>query len=256
MVASRSRHHLQRALPPASGEHGHRRGRLRSGEPLAESVRRTRDRLNPPRVLGPCDRAQCITSATHPHDVRALLSSKPDSPGAGEGCAGSAAGVTVIRWTDRRDSGSGRASSPLRTEGRVAPPPAPACDATVPSAHPCTQLVSFTRQAPGALASIARQLTGRCPRIASLPDRCAGKRLLDSGERRRPLVTPVSRAGGPLVSVSRCDCHGHPVRPNLFSRTEGESQPRLRRSERGRHAGRRAHLARHLHALRSGLLRR
>ena len=56
-------------------------------EPLAESVRGTRDRLNPPRVCGSCDRAECVTSATHPHDVRALLSSKPDSPGAGEGHA-------------------------------------------------------------------------------------------------------------------------------------------------------------------------
>src|SRR4051812_40867015 len=161
MVASRSRHHLQRALPSASGEHGHRRGRLRSGKPLAESVRGTRDRLNPPRVFGPCDRAQCIASATHPHDVRALLSSNPDSPGAGEGCAGSAAGVAIC-WTDRRDSGSGRASSPLRAEGRVAPPPAPGCEATVPSAHPCTQLVPVHDKLQGALAAIARQLSGPC----------------------------------------------------------------------------------------------
>ena len=61
--------------------------------------------------------------------------------GAGEGCAGAAAGVTAMCWTDSRDSGSGRASSPLRTEGCVAPPPAPRCEASVPSAHPCTQLV-------------------------------------------------------------------------------------------------------------------
>ena len=36
----------------------------------------------------------------------------------------------------------------------------------------------------GALPSIACQLTERCPRIASLPARCAGERLLDSGERQ------------------------------------------------------------------------
>lgn len=39
MAASRSRQRLRRAFPPASREHGHHRGRLSRGEPLAESVR-------------------------------------------------------------------------------------------------------------------------------------------------------------------------------------------------------------------------
>jgi putative transposase len=43
---------------------------------------------------------------------------------------------------------------------------------------------------------------------------------------------------------------------HLFQGAEGESQSRLRRSERRGHAGGRAGLARHLHALRFGLLRR
>ena len=49
---------------------------------------------------------------------------------------------------------------------------------------------------------------------------------------------------------------GDPLRPDLLPGAQGESQPRLCRPERRRHAGRRAHLARHLHALRFGLLRR
>jgi hypothetical protein len=53
--ASRSRLHLQRELPPASGGHGYRRGHLRAGEPLAESIRGTADRLNPPRMFGSHD---------------------------------------------------------------------------------------------------------------------------------------------------------------------------------------------------------
>ena len=44
------------------------------------------------------------------------------------------------------------------------------------------------------------------------------------------------------------DLHRDPVRPDLLQGPEGESQPRLCRAERGRDAGGRAHLARHLHA--------
>jgi hypothetical protein len=46
------------------------------------------------------------------------------------------------------------------------------------------------------------------------------------------------------------------TRPHLFQRPESESQSRLCRTEGWRETGRRAHLARHLHAVRFGLLRR
>jgi hypothetical protein len=46
------------------------------------------------------------------------------------------------------------------------------------------------------------------------------------------------------------------VRTHLFQRPEGQSQPRVCGPERGRHAGRRADLARHLDALRFRLFRR
>ena len=44
--------------------------------------------------------------------------------------------------------------------------------------------------------------------------------------------------------------------PHLFPRPQGQPQPRLRRAERRRDAGRRPHLARHLYAVRFGLFRR
>jgi hypothetical protein len=75
--------------------------------------------LNPPRVFGPHNRAQRATSATHPHDLQPVLSSKPNASWAGEGRARSAAGLTTVRWADYRDSGSRRASSPLRAAGRI-----------------------------------------------------------------------------------------------------------------------------------------
>src|SRR3954453_11635399 len=46
------------------------------------------------------------------------------------------------------------------------------------------------------------------------------------------------------------------MRADLVQATEGESQPPLRWAERGRDTGGRARLARHVHALRFGLLRR
>jgi hypothetical protein len=49
---------------------------------------------------------------------------------------------------------------------------------------------------------------------------------------------------------------GHALRPDLFSGTEDQSEPRLRRTEPRRDAGRRARLACELYAVRSRLLRR
>ena len=66
----------------------------------------------------------------------------------------------------------------------------------------------------------------------------------------------LSWPAGADVSVSRPDDRGDPTRPHLLQRPEGESQPRVRGSKCGCDAGRRAHLARDLHAVRFGLLRR
>jgi hypothetical protein len=52
------------------------------------------------------------------------------------------------------------------------------------------------------------------------------------------------------------DDHRHALRPDLLQRPQGQSTPRVCRTERQRDAGHRAHLARHLHAVRFGLLRR
>jgi putative transposase len=74
------------------------------------------------------------------------------------------------------------------------------------------------------------------------------------GYTRSPRVYPSP--GGADVPVSRRDRHRDPVRPDLLQGPEGEPQSRLCRTERRRHAGGRADLARHLHAVRFGLLRR
>ena len=58
------------------------------------------------------------------------------------------------------------------------------------------------------------------------------------------------------LSLPRSDHHGDRLRPDLLPRTQGEPQSCLRRPERRRDAGRRAHLARHLHAVRFGVFRR
>jgi quercetin dioxygenase-like cupin family protein len=64
------------------------------------------------------------------------------------------------------------------------------------------------------------------------------------------------QAAGADVSVSRSDNHGDRLRADVPQRPEGKSQPGVCRAERGSDAGRRAHLARHLHALRYGPFRR
>jgi len=58
------------------------------------------------------------------------------------------------------------------------------------------------------------------------------------------------------LPVCRRHVHGHALRSHLLPRPQDQSQSRLRRAEHRRHAGRRADLARDLHALRFGLFRR
>ena len=101
-----------------------RRSDLSPGESVAESVRGTRDRLDPSRVSGSCNRAQSGASATRPLALQPVLPSKSDASGAREGRARSPTGLGTVRWRDHRDSGSRRSPSPVRTEGRVSAKPA------------------------------------------------------------------------------------------------------------------------------------
>jgi hypothetical protein len=119
LFASRSRQRLQRDVPASRGGHGHRRGGLSAGESLAESVRRTRDRVNSSRMPGSCDRAQSGASPTHPQNLQPVLSSDSNTPGAGEGRARAPTRLGHVRGTNHRDSGSRRPSSPLRTAGSI-----------------------------------------------------------------------------------------------------------------------------------------
>ena len=77
---------------------------LSPGESLAESVRGTRDRLNPSRMPGSCDRAQSGASATRPHDLQPVLSSESDASGAQEGRARSPTRLGAVHWAHHRDS--------------------------------------------------------------------------------------------------------------------------------------------------------
>jgi hypothetical protein len=108
----------------------------------------------------------------------------------------------------------------------------------------------------GPLPGWIRRTGGRTPVRASRerPHQALGMKV--PGRRLRARVTRLSRLGGAHLSVPRCDLHGDAMRADLLQGPEGQSQPCLRRPERRRHPGGRTHLARHLHALRFGLLRR
>ena len=64
-----SRPDLRRGLPAPRGGHGHRRGPVRAGESLAESVRRARDRLDPTGVSRSRHRPERVASSARPQVV-------------------------------------------------------------------------------------------------------------------------------------------------------------------------------------------
>ena len=72
--------------------------------PLAESVRRTGDRLNPSRMPGSRDRAQSGASATCPHDLQPVLPSESDASWAQEGRPRSSTRLGDVPWAHHRDS--------------------------------------------------------------------------------------------------------------------------------------------------------
>jgi putative transposase len=76
------------------------------------------------------------------------------------------------------------------------------------------------------------------------------------GRALHPLSQALPRPGGRRLPAPRQDGHRHPVWPDLLPEEQDPPQHRLRRSERRDQAGRRQDLARQLHAVRPGLLRR
>ena len=72
----------------------------------------------------------------------------------------------------------------------------------------------------------------------------------------RPQPRPYRGLPDARLPVPRQGSHRHHLRPHLLQSQEDQSQPGLRRPDRRHQRGRRPHLARQLHALRSGLLRR
>src|SRR5262249_21062052 len=83
-------------------------------------------------------------SATRPHDLQPVLSSKPDASWAGERRSRQPADLTTIRWIDHRDSRSRRTASPLRTAGRASGLDLPRAWRSGTVGAPIAQLVSST----------------------------------------------------------------------------------------------------------------
>ena len=69
-----SRRHLRGRVPAPSRRHGHRRGHLKSVQPMAKSVRGTPDRFNQAGMSRPCDRARRAAFAASVDPLRHLLS--------------------------------------------------------------------------------------------------------------------------------------------------------------------------------------
>ena len=113
------RHQLQ-VLHRASGDRQprHRRGRVESAQPVAESLRGARDRLHSPRVSGPRDHPQPPASPPHPSRVSRLLPSEPHASRPEQRRPGRQAGVCRFR-PDPRLAGGRWLASPLRSSGRV-----------------------------------------------------------------------------------------------------------------------------------------
>jgi hypothetical protein len=114
MAVARSRRHLWRGVPASHRQHGDRRGRLKSLEPVAESVRGATDRIPSARVSGPRGRAQRASSPAHAGQLHGVLPQKSHASRVGEGRARSPAGSTGLVGTNCRHSRGRRSPSPLR----------------------------------------------------------------------------------------------------------------------------------------------
>jgi hypothetical protein len=91
-ISSRSRRDLRRRVPPARGGHGDPRSPHGCAEPVAESPRRTPDRIDQARLPRPRHRPKRAPPASRPDWLFRVLPPHPNPPFPHQGCIGSEAG--------------------------------------------------------------------------------------------------------------------------------------------------------------------
>src|SRR5215467_12462939 len=105
----------------ASEGDGHQTGAVSAAFSVATCLPRAGHRHDPPRMPGSLDRVQRTQPAPAPPVIRGLLSSEPRSLGVGKRYSGAATDPAAGEWTDRVDTGAGRAASSIPAARRVNP---------------------------------------------------------------------------------------------------------------------------------------
>src|SRR5215471_1975454 len=105
----------------ASAGDGHQTGAVSATFPVAACLCRAGHRHVPSRVPGSLDRVQRTEPARASPGIRGLLSSEPRSLGVGKRYSGAPTDPAAGVWTDRVDTGAGRAASSIRAARRVNP---------------------------------------------------------------------------------------------------------------------------------------
>src|SRR5215470_3612021 len=105
----------------ASEGDGHQTGIVSAAFSVATCLHRAGHRHDPPRMPGSLDRFQRTQPAPAPPGIRGLLSSEPRSLGVGKRYSGAATDPAAGEWTDRVDTGAGRAAPSVRAARRVNP---------------------------------------------------------------------------------------------------------------------------------------
>jgi hypothetical protein len=140
-----------------------------------------------------------------------------------------------------------RSRRPRRTAKVVLPPSQ--CTWTPP---PCARVISCTMNSPSPRLPWSSWSRRAAPRWSGLDI----SRSTDASMGPLFATSPLSGTRGSHLPLPRPHDHRHQMRSDLLQAAQDQSQSRLRRTERRRHSGRRARLARDVHAVRSGLLRR
>ena len=110
---SRSRWYLRRVLQGPHERHGYRRSLDRTSVALAESILRTRHRLDTPRMFESLDRAERKTSASNLDRLLRLLSQFQVSSFAGSQLANATRGGTAVAGRGHLHSAGRRIASPI-----------------------------------------------------------------------------------------------------------------------------------------------
>src|SRR5215469_13598942 len=105
----------------ASEGDGHQTDVVSTAFSVATCLRRAGHRHDPPRMPGSLDRVQRTQPTPAPPGIRGLLSSEPRSLGVGKRYSGAATDPAAGEWTDRVDTGAGRAAPSVRAARRVNP---------------------------------------------------------------------------------------------------------------------------------------